>query len=71
MVRKGEKQKGGQLKPGESQPSILSFLTPALAVFSSVSATTETMETVNGASMENGKKRPLDKGNEKVSPEGK
>ena len=71
MGRKGEKQKGSQLKPGETQPSILSFLTPAFDVLNSMSDVTETIEIVNDPIIENSKKRPLDKGNEKVSPAGK
>ena len=71
MVRKGEKQKGNQPKPGETQPSILSFLTPAFAVLSSVGATSGPTEIVNDPIVEPSKKRPLDKGNEKISPAGK
>ena len=71
MGRKGEKQKGNQPKPGETQPSILSFLTPAFAVLSSVGATDEPTEIISDPIVETSKKRPLDKGNEKISPAGK
>ena len=71
MVRKGGKQKGNQPKPGETQPSILSFLTPAFAVLSSVGAAGGPTEIVSDPIVEPSKKRPLDKGNEKVSPAGK
>ena len=46
-------------------------MTPALVVINSTSAATETMETINDPSTENVRKRPLDKGNEKISPVGK
>jgi len=68
---KGEKQRGTQQKHGDSQLSILSFLTPAFAVMSSLSATPVTAETVNGPSTETGKKHSLEKGNDRVSPDGK
>ena len=71
MVRKGEKQKGNQPKPGETQPSILSFLTPTFAVLSSMGAASGPTEIVNDPIVEPSKKRPLDKGNEKISPAGK
>ena len=71
MGRKGEKQKGSQLKPGETQPSILSFLTPAFAVLNSMGAITKSTEIVNDPIIEISKKRPLDKGNQKISPAGK
>ena len=71
MGRKGEKQKGSQLKPGVTQPSILSFLTPAFAVLNSVGAIDEPTEIINDPIVETSKKRPLDKGNEKISPAGK
>ena len=71
MVRKGEKQKGNQPKPGEAQPSILSFLTPALSVLSSVGADCGPTEIASDPIVEPSKKRPLDKGQEKISPAGK
>ena len=71
MVRKGEKQKGNQPKPGEAQPSILSFLTPALAILSSVGTGDGPTEIVSDPIGEPSKKRPLDKGQEKISPAGK
>ena len=71
MVRKGEKQKGNQPKPGEAQPSILSFLTPALAILSSVGAGDGPTEIASDPIVEPSKKRPLDKGQEKISPAGK
>ena len=71
MGRKGEKQKGNQPKPGETQPSILSFLTPTFAVLSSMGAASGPTEIVNDPIVEPSKKRPLDKGNEKISPAGK
>ena len=71
MGRKGEKQKGSQLKPGVTQPSILSFLTPAFADLNSVGAIDEPTEIINDPIVETSKKRPLDKGNEKISPAGK
>ena len=68
---RGEKQKGTQQKHGDSQPSILSFLTPAFAVMASMSATPVTAGTLNGPPAETGKKRSLDKDNDRVSPDGK
>ena len=55
-MKKEGKNKKGQLKPGDYQPLILSFLTPAFAIFNSVNAATETMEVVNDLSTENVKK---------------
>ena len=71
MVRKGEKQKGNQPKPGEAQPSILSFLTPTLAILSSAGANVGPTVIASDPIGEPSKKRPLDKGQEKISPAGK
>ena len=64
--------KKGPPKPGEGQSSILRFLIPTMAAFS-VGKETPTVlgDDPPPQTGEMSKKRPLEKGDEKVSPEGK
>ena len=81
MAGKHGNKKKDPPKDGVSQPSILRFLTPALGILSATSATPEETNNTrtpneiitnsNSQPNDNGKKRPLDKEGEKVSPLGK
>ena len=80
MAGKHGNKKKDPPKDGVFQPSILQFLTPALGILSARATTEETnnprkpdeiMTNSNSQQNDTGKKRPLDKEGEKVSPIGK
>ena len=81
MVGKHSNKKKDPPKDGVSQLSILGFLTPALGILSATSAMPEETNIIrtpnepipntNSQPNNNGKKRPLEKEGEKVSPLGK
>jgi len=80
MAGKHGNKKKDPPKDGVFQPSILQFLTPALGILSARATTEETnnprkpdeiMTNSNSQQSDTGKKRPLDKEGEKVSPIGK
>ena len=80
MAGKHGNKKKDPPKDGVFQPSILQFLTPALGILSARATTEETinprkpdeiMTNPNSQQNDTGKKRPLDKEGEKVSPIGK
>ena len=81
MTGKNNHKKKDPPKAGASQLSILSFLTPALGILSSADnglgnsnetrTPTELTQIMNSQRNDNGKKRPLEKEGEKISPLGK
>ena len=80
MAGKHGNKKKDPPKDGVFQPSILQFLTPALGILSARATTEETnnprkpdeiITNSNSQQNDTGKKRPLDKEGEKVSPIGK
>ena len=75
MAGKHGNKKKDPPKDGVSQSSILRFLTPALGILSATSAMPEETNNIrtpsNSKLNDNGKKRPLEKEGEKVSPLGK
>jgi len=81
MTGKNEFKKKDPPKAGGSQLSILSYLTPALGILSDANnglgnsnetrTPTEPTPITNSQPNDNGKKRPLEKEGEKISPLGK
>ena len=81
MAGKHGNKKKDPPKDGVFQPSILRFLTPALGILSATSAMPEETNNIrtpnepipnsNSQPNDNGKKRPLEREGEKVSPLGK
>ena len=85
MTKKNDLKKKDPPKAGVSQLSILSFLTPALGILSAANdgpgntnenrtptepIPTEPIPITNSQTYDNGKKRPLDRDGEKISPLG-